>query len=230
MIELYEVCGADPKLVFSPFCWRVRLAMAFKGLPFESRPITYSDKAAIAFSGQDLLPVLRDGQSIVHDSLSIACYLDRQYSRASLGLEGIAKHRATLIDRFAHQDLLIGLFRLLVLRILPLLSLEDACYFRSKHEGLLGSSLEAFADPSTGVQLVESALQPLKAQLQLTPFFDGDEPGAVDVLIGGFFLWAWVLRLEIWENHPEIARWVERLVARYEAVQGKIHRAPRTVR
>lgn len=226
MIELFEVCGKDPMLVFSPFCWRVRLALAHKGLKAKSRPVTYSDKAQIAFSGQDLLPIIRDGVTCLHDSFSIISYLDQKYPAASLGLGSIAKHRALLIDRIAHQDLLFGLFRLLVLRILPLLSPSDSDYFRTKHERLLGMTLEVFADQIVGHELVENALQPLEAQLQSAAFLDGDEPGAVDVLIGGFFFWAWVLRLSPWEHYPAVCAWFARMVTRYEAQHGPIHCAP----
>ena len=51
MIRLYELCASDPDLVFSPYCWRIRLALAHKRLPFESVPITFMDKDKIAFSG-----------------------------------------------------------------------------------------------------------------------------------------------------------------------------------
>ena len=61
MRELFELCGADRELLFSPYCWRVRLALAHKGLDWQSRPIHFTDKEAIAFSGQKLVPVLTSG-------------------------------------------------------------------------------------------------------------------------------------------------------------------------
>lgn len=228
MIELFEVCGTDPQLVFSPFCWRVRLALALKGLPIELRAVTYSDKAQIAFSGQPLLPIIRDGESTLHDSHSIISYLDQQYPQTPLGLGGQENYRARLIDRIAHQDLLCGLFRLLVLRILPLLSSEDRSYFRNKQESQLGTSLEEFADVALGLEMVERALQPLEAQLTQTPYLEGHAPGGIDVLIGGFFFWAWVLRLSPWENHPGVSAWFQKLVVQYESVQGPIRRAPQS--
>ena len=226
MIELFEVSGENPSLVFSPFCWRVRLALAHKGLKANFHSVAYSDKTQIAFSGQELLPVIRDSQTILHDSFAIISYLDRQYPQATLDLNSIAGQRALLIDRVVHQDLLIGLFRLLVLRILPLLSPTDSAYFRNKHEKLLGMTLETFADAAIGMKLVERALQPLEAQLQSAPFFDGDAPGAIDVLIGGFFFWAWVLRLTPWEHYPGVSAWFTKMLAGYESVQGSINRAP----
>lgn len=37
-IKVWELAGADPKRVFSPFCWASRLAVLHKGLQFESVP------------------------------------------------------------------------------------------------------------------------------------------------------------------------------------------------
>ena len=49
MITLYELKGTEGRL-YSLFSWRTRMALAHKGLPFESHPVLMSDKAAIAFS------------------------------------------------------------------------------------------------------------------------------------------------------------------------------------
>jgi glutathione S-transferase len=226
MIELFEVSGEDPLLVFSPFCWRVRLALAHKGLKANFHAVSYVDKKQISFSEQDLLPVIRDGQTVLHDSFAIISYLDRQYPHATLGMGAVAGQRARMIDLIAHQELLFGLFRLLVLRILRLLPASDSTYFRNKHESVLGMTLEAFADESTGIALVQRAIAPFETHLHSSLFFDGEEPGAVDILIGGFFFWAWVLRLTPWVSSPGVSAWFDRMLDRYESAIGPVRRAP----
>ena len=37
-IKVWELCGADKKRVFSPFCWASRLAVIHKGLECETVP------------------------------------------------------------------------------------------------------------------------------------------------------------------------------------------------
>ena len=37
-IKVWELCGADKKRVFSPFCWATRLAVIHKGLEYETVP------------------------------------------------------------------------------------------------------------------------------------------------------------------------------------------------
>jgi glutathione S-transferase-like protein len=37
-LRLYDLAGADPNRRFSPYCWRIRLALAHKRLPVETIP------------------------------------------------------------------------------------------------------------------------------------------------------------------------------------------------
>ena len=76
---LYDLAGADPALRFSPFCWRIRMALAHKDLEFETIPWRFTEKDRIAFSGQGLVPVLVDGDRTLHDSWAIAEYLEAAY-------------------------------------------------------------------------------------------------------------------------------------------------------
>jgi glutathione S-transferase len=75
-IVMYDLAGADPALRFSPYCWRTRMALAHKGLAFETIPWRFTDKEVIAFSGQGRVPVIRDGDRTVSDSWAIAEYLE----------------------------------------------------------------------------------------------------------------------------------------------------------
>lgn len=47
-LRLWELAGADPKRVFSPYVWRVRLVLAHKGVGYESATWRYNDKPLIA--------------------------------------------------------------------------------------------------------------------------------------------------------------------------------------
>ena len=60
MLTLFEL-GAASGARYSAFSWRTRMALRHKGLDFETMPVRVSDKAAIAFSGQGKVPVIRQG-------------------------------------------------------------------------------------------------------------------------------------------------------------------------
>src|SRR5215831_14106578 len=77
-LTLYELGGLDNRR-YSLFSWRTRLALAHKDLRAEYRPVRVSDKAAIAFSKQDKVPILRDGEEVIQDSWRIAQHLESRY-------------------------------------------------------------------------------------------------------------------------------------------------------
>src|SRR3712207_5953960 len=117
MVErvLYDLAGADPSLRFSPYCWRAKLALAHKGLAVETVPWRFTDKGAIAFSGQGRVPVLVDGERTVSDSWAIALYLEEAYpDRPSLfkGSEAVAVTR--FVNAWADTVLQAAMIRLIV--------------------------------------------------------------------------------------------------------------------
>jgi glutathione S-transferase len=77
--KLFELCGTDPDRRFSPYCWRIRMALAHKGLDTETVPWRFTQSEAIAFANSKTVPVLVDGDQTVADSWAIAEYLDRAY-------------------------------------------------------------------------------------------------------------------------------------------------------
>ena len=81
-MQLYDLAGADLERRFSPCCWRIKLALMHKGLPFDTIPWRFIGEKAIAFSGQRRVPVLIDGDQDVFNSWTIANYLkDRHPDR-----------------------------------------------------------------------------------------------------------------------------------------------------
>lgn len=227
MRELYELRGQEPELLFSPYCWRVRLALAHKGLDFASRRLRFTDKDELAFSGQPLVPVLRDGETIVHDSLAILRYLDERYPERPLIGDALGASRLLLIDRFVLHSLRPALVQLLLLRIPEVLEPADREYFRQSREQKMGMPLEEFADAETGQAQFEQALKPLEALLARQPWLDGAEPGGADFLVGGFFFWAWCLGEQPWAEDSASGAWFRRLLAGYEQQYGPVYRAAR---
>ena len=64
---------------------RVALALAHKKLPVESVEIDPQDRSEVRrVSGQDLVPVLDDGGTIVSDSMAIVRYLEERYPEPRL--------------------------------------------------------------------------------------------------------------------------------------------------
>ncbi len=72
-LKLYE-------LPPSPNTWKARVALKYKGLPFESVAVNGQDRASLVeATGQPLTPVLMQGDTVVYDSAAILRFLDGNY-------------------------------------------------------------------------------------------------------------------------------------------------------
>ena len=73
----------------SPYCWRVQLALAYKGLDHEAHPVDIARQqqkspALRRLTPRGRVPVLRDGDYVVFESVAVLYYLDRQYPQRPL--------------------------------------------------------------------------------------------------------------------------------------------------
>lgn len=103
---LYDLAAADDKRRFSPYCWRVKMALAHKELEVETVPWRFTEKDVIAFSGQGRVPVLIDGDKVVADSWAIANDLEDRYpDRKSLFGDVTAGARVKAVPRWYRPDL-----------------------------------------------------------------------------------------------------------------------------
>ena len=76
-IDLYWGSG-------SPYCWRVQLALEHKGLAYNSHVLKFDSQEhkapqMLAMNPRGKLPVLKDGDYVVFESVAILHYLDQKY-------------------------------------------------------------------------------------------------------------------------------------------------------
>lgn len=190
-IELYELAGIDDRR-FSPYCWRIRMALAHKGLTPEIVPCLFTDKDRIAFGGGRTVPVLRDGETAISDSWVIAGYLEDTYpDRPTLFGGGIGRAEARFINQWVDGPLHSVMIRLVVLDIHDHIDPADRDYFRETREKRLGKTLEEVQAARDQVRpAFDRALAPLGAVLREQPFLCGDAPAYADYVVFGTFQWA----------------------------------------
>jgi glutathione S-transferase len=191
-IILYDLAGADEKRRFSPYCWRIHMALKHKGLPFDTKPWRFTEKDAIAFANSTTVPVIVDGDRPVADSWKIAEYLDAQYPDRPALIHGDAELHLTRFARHWAEGVLSPLLlRMLVKDINQRLTPKDQEYFRSSREKRLGQSLEAYtAGRDQAREQFRQALTPLRRILAEQPFLCGDAPAFADYVVFGPFQWA----------------------------------------
>ena len=78
-ITLYDLAGAEADRRFSPFCWRTRMALAHKELEVETVPWRFTEKHSLPQPNEGRVPVIVDDGHVVHDSSTIAEYLESRY-------------------------------------------------------------------------------------------------------------------------------------------------------
>ena len=223
-IHMYDLAGADPAVRFSPYCWRVRMALAHKGLPVETIPWRFSDKSAISFSGQGAVPVIRDGQTVLHDSWAIADYLDAQYADRPALMDGSQGRALANFARHVSQTVFAPIaFKAVILDIYNVIDEGDRPYFRQSREARVGKTLEAFAiDEDEARAQMRPALAPLRALLQEQPFVNGDAPAFADYCLFGGFMWVrGVSSKKILAEADPVHAWRERMLDLFDGLARK---------
>jgi glutathione S-transferase len=219
---LYDLAGAEPARRFSPYCWRVRLAIEHKGLPVETIPWRFTDKDVIAFSGQGRVPVLVDSGKTLVGSWVIANHLEQTHpERPSLFDGSGGKAFARFVESWSDTVLMPGLMPLIIVDLFNHLHQKDREYFRSSRERRLGVSLEEVgANRESRVKGFQQSLEPLRITLMAQPFVGGDKPNYGDYIVLGGFMWARsVSSFKFLENDDPVALWRSRLLERFDVAR-----------
>jgi glutathione S-transferase len=191
-LRLFELAGADPARLFSPYCWRARYALARKGLAAETIPWRFTERSALIPHGAEKVPVLLDGDRAVADSWAIAEYLEDTYpDRPSLfGGEG-GRAMARFVNAWADAVVMPGIARLVVPDIPDILHPKDVAYFRESREARFRMSFDALrAERDVAAEAFRQALHPLRMVVRSQPFLGGAAPLHADGIVFGAFQWA----------------------------------------
>ena len=164
---------------------------AHKGLAVETIPWRFTDKAAVAFSGQERVPVIRDGDRVVSDSWAIAEYLETTYpDRPSLfgGATGLA--HARFVNAWTDSVMMGGIARLILRDLQDVVAPQDRAYFRQSREARFGMTLEAVqSGRETRVTEFRASLLPVRLVLGKQTWLGGEAPSYADYIVFGSLQW-----------------------------------------
>lgn len=213
--KLFELCGNETERVFSPYCWRTRMALAHKDIKAETIPWRFSEKDAIAPHQSDKVPVFLDGETSVADSWAIANYLEDTYAdRPSLfGGEG-GRAMGRMLNWWGDTAVLGGIFPMIAADIHGHLRPADQPYFRKTREARLGKSLEeAAANRDEAVEGFRNTLTPMRLTLKTQPYLGGASPNYADYIVFGPFQWARAISsFRLLKEDDPIYAWREKLL------------------
>ena len=211
-VILYELCGAD-NLRFSPYCWRTRLALNHKGIEFETVPVRFTEKHKIKFSGQDKVPVINDGGTVVADSWTIVEYLEDTYPKRPALFPGSRGRQYAKMTNDWTDRLHPLILRLIILDIYEKLDPPDKVYFRKSRETRLGMMLEevqaTFEESKTQFR---DAMAPMRAHLMDRSFVSGSAPAYGDFSVFGTLRWMELVgAFSIFAEDDQISEWYARM-------------------
>jgi len=191
-ITMYDLAGAKAERRFSPFCWRARMALAHKGLDVATVPWRFTEKDNLPQPNVGRVPVIVDGDRVVHDSTAIADYLEARYpDRPSLYGGALGRGLARFVQNWTETVLQTGLIRLVVLDIWKHVAPQDRDYFRSSREERMRTTLEDFVkDREARLPAFRASLDPLRRTVERQAFVSGEAPAYADYVVFGAFQWA----------------------------------------
>ena len=202
-IELYWGSG-------SPYSWRVQLALEYKRLPYESHLLQFSKQEHKSPQMQRMnprgrVPVLKDGDYVVFESLACLLYLDRRYPEPPLF--GRTPEEAGTIMRVICEYQAYA--------EMQLTELVSAVFF-----GQMDDKLEAVA---RATQLVAGEARTIEGRLSRSDWLVGEHVSAADMVVfpGIMLLLRAMEKRESGElrsrflpmdaTYPAIAAWIRRM-------------------
>lgn len=212
-LTLYELGGLNDRR-YSLFSWRTRMALAHKGLAVEYRPVHVSDKAAIAFSKQDKVPILVDDETTIHDSFRIAQHLEAHHGSASLFGGETGQALARFFNSWADRTLVPKLAPMIAIDVQGIVDETDGKHLRGVMEGAFKKTLEELASTrDKDVVAFRRLLDPARASLRSQPFISGAEPAYADYILFSLLQWARIVSaFQVLEADDALTAWRERML------------------
>jgi glutathione S-transferase len=202
-IDLYWGSG-------SAYAWRVLLALEFKQLPYKSHLLQFSKQEhkspqMLALNPRGRVPVLKDGDYVVFESLAVLYYLDLKYPSPPI---------------FGHTPEEAGV----IMRVIcEFMTYAEPSLLRITAAIFTGQVAENIDELTDAMHVVAREARTIEGRLSKEQWIVGANYCAADMVI---FPWIQVLRraldrsaaaelgarfLPMERNYPALARWIHRI-------------------
>ena len=202
-IDLYWGSG-------SPFSWRVLLALEYKELAYESHELQFSKQEhkspqMLRMNPRGRVPVIKDGDFVVYESLACLLYLDRRYpERPIFGTS--AEEAGTIMRVICEYQAYAEQY---VTKIVAAVFLETLA--------------EDVEQVTRAMHVVAGEARTIEGRLSQCDWLVGEQPSAADMVVFPSIMWllramekreAGDLRsrfLPMEATYPAIGRWIKRM-------------------
>jgi glutathione S-transferase len=212
-VRLYELALQDGRSA-SPFVWRIRYALAHKGIPFDTVYLGFTEISTVCGGKFKTVPILEHAGGTLAESWDIAEYLDRAFPQQPLLFNTPAEHSLVrFMDAWFMNEVMRKMFRVYVKDVHDAARPEDRPYFReSREKNMKGKTLESFTEGrASHLPAIRTSLAPLRTHLQKYPFLGGSAPNYADyIALGGFYWAASAGTLPLLERDDSLRDWLDR--------------------
>jgi glutathione S-transferase len=212
-LRLYELALQDGRSA-SPFVWRIRYALAHKGIAYETVYLGFTEIPTIFGGKFKTVPILEHGETVLNESWDIADYLDRAFPDKPLLFNTPAEYALVrFMDTWFMNEVMRKMFRVYIKDVHDAARPQDQPYFReSREKNMKGKTLESFtADRAAYLPAIRTALAPLRLHLLKYPFLGGSTPNFADyIALGGFYWAASAGTLPLLERDDSLRDWLRR--------------------
>jgi glutathione S-transferase len=196
----------------SPYSWRVLLALEHKELPYKGHLLQlamqeHKSPHMLAINPRGRVPILKDGDYVVFESLAVLYYLERKYPAKPLF--GASAEEGAVIMRVC---------------------CEYQAYIEPHLMRIVRALLDRVGDPQSdestyAMHMIAGEARTIEGRLSRGPWIVGEHPGASDYMIypGIKLLLRALARPEARElssrflpveaNYPALGRWLKRVEA-----------------
>jgi len=226
-LQLFDLALADPDIRPSPFCWLAKFALLHKGLAFETVPLRFTEKQNYPDPDYGKLPILKDGDAIVCESVNIIAHIEKNHSGAPMTQTAGEQAAADFYSAWAGANLFSPLAPMLFVRVCAAAHEDDKAYFRKAREARFGKTLEELAMTPGLKEKMETALQMLAAPLARNKFLGGEKPNLCDYIIFSPFMWQRSVTSEtLYETPQAVDAWRERMLDLFDGYARQAKRSP----
>lgn len=196
----------------SAWCWRVRLALEYKGLAYTTHLLDVATQEHKSPQMQKLtprgrLPLLRDGDYVVFESIAVLYYLDRKYPPAPLF--GDSPEEGGVILRVAEE-----FQNYIEPHLIAIIDAVHSHTLEGRRDEIMEHMLAAAGEART-----------IEGRLSKSDWVVGERPSAAD-----FVIYPWIRLLQdalidpdakelaarfmpVEVQYPALARWLTRIAA-----------------
>jgi len=213
VLKLYDLSGKND-LSFSPPCWNIKLCLIHNNIEFKTIPVRFTDKNKIAFSKQNLVPILDYNYGFVNDSWDIFNWLDQNYPQKKIFINNSSKKFSYFLYLWTSRQLLPILFKIIAHEIPKVLEGSDIDYYINTREKRINGPITKFVPIiSSSIEEFRKSIDPIRKIIINSGYISGKKPGIEDYIFFGNFKWVSVCSsCKLLDDEDPVHNWYKNLL------------------